>query len=64
MAATDHSNDIRVSPAGPDFRAKLATADDGTELCTIYPKDVEADAKTTTWISAEEGSFVALEEMR
>jgi len=30
MAATDRSSDLRVSPAGPAFRAKLATADDGT----------------------------------
>lgn len=64
MAASDHSTDIRVSPAGPDLCATLATADDGTTLCTIYPKQAEAEAQTTMWVSAQEGSYVALEDVR
>lgn len=64
MATSDSTTDVRVGPATPELCATLATADDGTRLCTIYPKRVEADAQTTTWISAEEGSFVALEDAR
>lgn len=64
MAASDHSTDIRVSPAGPEMCATLATADDGTTLCTIYPKQAEADAETSRWVSAEEGSYVALDDVR
>lgn len=64
MVASDHSTDLRVNPAAPPLCAKLVTADDGTRLCTIYPERVESDAQTTTWISAEEGSFVALDDVR
>lgn len=64
MAASDHSTDLRVGLDGPELCATLATADDGTQLCTIYPKRVETDAQTTTWISAEEGSYVALDDVR
>jgi hypothetical protein len=33
-------------------------------MCTIFPLDVAEEELLTTWISAEEGSFVPLAEMR
>lgn len=37
--------------------------DDGPDECTIYP-DGDNRRLLTEWVSAEEGSFVSLDEMR
>lgn len=53
---------------GPNVvpQIRLATVDtdaDGREHCTIYSVR-SRDTLTTTWVSAEEGSFVALDDAR
>lgn len=65
MAAEHDAHDAHRSPAdGHELTARLATTDDGTTICTIYPPRVERQAQTTTWISAEEGSYVDAEQVR
>ncbi|WP_255194949.1 DUF7511 domain-containing protein [Halorarius litoreus] len=64
MGASNHTTDTRVGPATPELRAAVATADDGTELCTIYPTHADGETQTSTWVCAEAGSFVALRDVR
>ncbi len=49
---------------GTEYAAVVVPADGRPDECTIFPLDVNEAELVTTWISAEEGSFVALEEMR
>lgn len=62
----DHSTHHRTDPHAdaPEMCASVATADDGTALCTIYPKQAETDAQTAAWVCAEAGSFVSLDDVR
>ena len=57
-----------ISPeAQPSFRlfqSKVVTYDDAPDECTIYPKRVREDRKTTAWITAREGSFCAVQSRR
>jgi len=46
------------------YVARVETYDDAPDECTIYPEDADADELPTTWVSAESGSYVSLEEMR
>lgn len=36
----------------------------GGAQCTIYPEHADADVLITTWITADEGSFVPLDKVR
>ncbi|MFB6101050.1 MAG: hypothetical protein ABEJ73_00610 [Haloplanus sp.] len=36
---------------------------DGTQ-CTIYPSNVPEDRRLTAWITADEGAFVGIDEIR
>lgn len=49
---------------GAEYAAIVVPADDAPAECTIFPVDAEDEELVTTWISAEDGSFVALEDMR
>jgi hypothetical protein len=53
-----------VAPDGePDFESFEATVvsyEDAPDECTIYPTDVSGHRRTTTWITAKEGSFCQL----
>ncbi|WP_049985167.1 DUF7511 domain-containing protein [Halobellus rufus] len=67
----DHGTpaDSAVDDTGTDDReqvlvARVETYEGDADECTIYPVEAEAAALQTTWISAEEGSFVALDSMR
>lgn len=66
MSPTEHDADGPEEryDDGPAFRARTAVTDDGTIECTIYPVDAPADSRTTRWLSAKEGSYVGLDEMR
>jgi hypothetical protein len=44
--------------------AVVAETADGDEECTLFPADADEAELPTTWLSAEQGSFVALSEMR
>ncbi|MFB6120507.1 MAG: hypothetical protein ABEJ68_05255 [Halobacteriaceae archaeon] len=46
------------------LESAVAEYPDAPDECTIYPADATDEALMTTWISAEEGSFVDLDEMR
>ncbi|MFC4247966.1 hypothetical protein ACFOZ7_13610 [Natribaculum luteum] len=46
-----------------DARVALERYEDAPDVCTIYDASIPARV-ATTWISAEEGSFVALEDAR
>jgi len=52
-------------PAQPEqFRAAVVDYDDAPDECTIYPRTVSEDQRTTAWITAREGSFCSLPAMR
>jgi hypothetical protein len=54
---------VAVGP-DPDVDAAIVERDDGLDELTISPADVEGFERMTTWITAREGSYVSLEEMR
>lgn len=47
-----------------DLVAAIVHTDDGSRECTIYPNDASDENLTTTWLTAEEGSFVPLRRAR
>ncbi|ELZ31639.1 transcriptional regulator [Halogeometricum pallidum JCM 14848] len=47
----------------PGLTAEIVLPRDGTAECTLFPPDSVGFERTTTWITAEEGSFVSLREM-
>lgn len=64
MSTDKHTLDRRTDAADePDLCVHLESGSDGT-TCTLYPSDVSAHEWTTTWISADAGSYVTLSEMR
>lgn len=46
-----------------DCRSVVETCENGHDECTIFPIDSEEPLGTTEWITAREGSYVAIEEM-
>lgn len=51
--------------AGPaELRADVTRREDEPDECTIWPHDASGNALLTEWVTAEEGSFVPLPEMR
>jgi hypothetical protein len=50
--------------AGPPIVAKTVVSATGPAECTLYPRGLPAGERVTTWITAREGSFVPLDEMR
>lgn len=47
-----------------NIEATLVHYEDGATVCTIQPRQFAEQCTTTVWVSAEDGSFCALEEMR
>jgi hypothetical protein len=47
-----------------DYRAVVEEYDDAPDECTIFPRSAKAESVTTEWITAREGSFVALADVR
>ncbi|AKU07990.1 DUF7511 domain-containing protein [Haloferax gibbonsii] len=55
----------RSAPADDEeFVAIVASYEDAPDECTIFPAGLAEDELLTTWLSAQEGSYVALAEMR
>lgn len=52
-----------IAARGDHTVAEVVETRDGRQ-CTIYPTDVSEEDLVTTWVTAEEGAFVALDEMR
>ncbi|WP_396611580.1 hypothetical protein ACH9L7_15470 [Haloferax sp. S1W] len=46
-----------------EYEAIVTPYDDAPDECTIFPAGIPEAELMTTWISAEEGSFVSLGEM-
>jgi len=40
-----------------------AVGSDG-EQCTMYPSDIDEEDELTAWITAEDGAFVAIDEIQ
>lgn len=51
-------------PAAWTFRAVVEEYDDRADQCTIYPRETAGIDRMSTWITAREGSYVRLDEMR
>lgn len=63
--AIDAGDLPRASQRWPHFElaCHIESYADGDE-CTVFPADADDETLTTTWITADEGSFVALEDLR
>lgn len=66
MATNDRGESASSLPSGdsPELSARVTTTSDGTTECTIFPKHIAEDERTTTWITAAEGSYVDVEDIR
>lgn len=66
MATNERGNHKRGVPSVdvPELCARVTTASDGTTECTIFPEDLPKAERTTTWITAGEGSFLDAEAVR
>lgn len=65
----DHGTNRGGGPPDPpdpaaEMAAEIVVAEDAPAECTIFPRGVAGFERTTTWISAEEGSFVSLADTR
>jgi hypothetical protein len=61
----DSAAEHALVPVDADtYAAAVVPHDDAPDECTIFPVDVTEDRLVTTWVSAAEGSFVSLAEMR
>ncbi|AAG20251.1 MULTISPECIES: hypothetical protein [Halobacterium] len=66
-----HRDDDAVTPdeqptsaASGRVLARVETATDGHEECTLFPADADPDTLVTTWITAADDAFTALSEWR
>ncbi|MFB6071283.1 MAG: hypothetical protein ABEJ76_09685 [Halanaeroarchaeum sp.] len=57
------STGLPATESGEDLDHRIETYQDGA-TCTIFPRDAGEDELVTTWITAEEGSFVGLDDWR
>jgi hypothetical protein len=65
MSSSHHDDGRRTGePGSADLRADVTERDDAPDECTLWPHNASGSALLTEWITAEEGSFVSLEEMR
>ncbi|WP_157572919.1 DUF7511 domain-containing protein [Halogranum rubrum] len=48
----------------PKYDAEIARYDDAPDECTISPTATEGEERLTTWLSAQDGSYVDLDGMR
>ena len=48
----------------PRLESVLVPHADGPDELTVYPTDVPEERVTTTWLTAQEGAYVDLEEWR
>ncbi|QCC48828.1 DUF7511 domain-containing protein [Halobellus limi] len=62
-ADAPHVGDAETTDREQVLLARVEEYDDGPDECTIYPANATAAELPTTWLSAEEGAFVSLEEM-
>ncbi len=53
-----------AEPRELELVAQIETRHRQPDLCTIYEPDADEMRQMSTWITAKEGSFVAVESMR
>jgi hypothetical protein len=64
MTTTTEASGTHASPTDDvEYIAIVAPYDDAPDECTIFPAGISEDELLTTWISAQEGSYVSLDEM-
>ncbi|MEF8854780.1 MAG: hypothetical protein V5A24_04730 [Haloarculaceae archaeon] len=61
---TDESRRGERPPAGTLIEARIVRYDHGPDVLTLYSGDPSGGKKATAWISADEGSFLDLQEYR
>lgn len=70
---TEHTHhdeeDHRPTARGPSdgrqqLAARIVTAEDRPAECTLFPREMGDAERATTWVTARDGSFVALDAMR
>jgi hypothetical protein len=64
MSEAPRHRDRTDGDDGAGLVATVVTYDDSPDECTIYPADANDADIVTRWISAAEGSFVALADSR
>jgi len=67
--ATDDEDDqlpIKATPEDsiPMLAAEIIVSQNNPAECTVFPPDATDFERLTTWITAKEGSFISLEDMR
>lgn len=51
-------------PAAWTYRAVVEEYEGKRDQCTIFPRESTGIDRMATWVTAQEGSFVRLDEMR
>ena len=51
-------------PRLESLEATVVTYDDAPDQCTIYPRAAPEEYRTTAWITASEGTYCDILEMR
>lgn len=63
--SVDAGNLPRTSQRWPRFElACHVEFYEGGDECTVFPADADDEALITTWMTADEGSFVPLDDLR
>ena len=57
-------DDQAGSAAAGRVLARVESADDGSEACTLFPADADPDELVTTWVTAADDAFVDLTDCR
>lgn len=60
----DARNEDALGETMLQLRATVVEYDDAPDECTIFPGNVSEWERLTTWITAQEGSFVDLQSVR
>ncbi|WP_129114412.1 DUF7511 domain-containing protein [Halegenticoccus tardaugens] len=73
MSAPDNTSEVEATGAYRDALDRwpvfdvefvLESDDHGRDQCTLYPREASEEEILTSWISADEGSFVSLVDVR
>ena len=66
MRSPDSERQTTAATGRPDVELSLTVVRyaDGPDRCTIYPPEATGDARMSTWLSADYGSFVDLDAMQ
>lgn len=54
---------VNASAAAVPFEHAIVRTDEGTE-CTIFPRGCEDGDIVTCWVTAKDGAYVSLEDVR